>query len=110
MKTFLEMTRTLTATEQSLQWNAETNPDRAVPKGKTDPLLTPCPNCKGEDVTFMRFEHPGSPKFRGGPLRHNVDYYVQCTSCKMQTLPRKSKKLAAETWATGGKGNFIHTP
>lgn len=106
-RTFLSMTQQLTATEQSLEWNATRRPDQAAPKRATDPPLAPCRNCEGTDLVFVRFETPGMPITRGGSLRHNVDHYVRCNTCRMQTTPCTSKKLAAKMWADGGWGNFI---
>ena len=104
-RTLPSMTHLLDCSERSLQWNAERNPDRPAPKRATDPALAPCPNCGGTDLTFVRFETPG--KIVGNRITANLNHYVRCNNCLMQTIPRPSKKLAAKMWASDRDWVFI---
>jgi hypothetical protein len=95
-RTFISMTDLLIATERSLQWNAEREPDQPARPRATDPKLRPCLKCGATGAVFIKFQVPG--KVVGHRLTPNIDYFVRCNSCGCQTLPRPSKRLAADMW------------
>lgn len=103
-RTFLSMTRSLTSAEQGMRWNAERKPDAQLPPRAGDPTLAPC-ECGSADLVFMNCETPG--KIVGNRIMPKTRYYARCQSCNRQTIPRTSKKLAAQMWVAGGKGVFI---
>ena len=104
-RTFSSMVPALEGAEHSMRWSAERKANRAVPKRLTDPILAPCRNCGGTDLVFVRSETPG--KRIDNRVTANVYHYVHCNACRMRTLARPSKKLAAIMWAAGKVGVFI---
>jgi ribosomal protein L40E len=96
------MTALLTNAERSMRWNAERQTDRPEVSRARDPKLTHCRKCGSKDVVFMRFEAAG--KVSGNRITPNILHYVRCKACRYQTLPRKSKKLAADIWSVDTEG------
>jgi hypothetical protein len=102
---FSEIVQLLDGVERSLRWDHDRKPDRRFPPRATDPELGACPICSGVDLWFMRFEAAG--RVAGDRVTPIVSCYVQCRSCRAQTLPRSSKRLAANAWDRGGREIFV---
>ena len=102
---FTEIVPLLEGAERSLRWNHERKPDRRFPPRATDPELSACPICGALDLCFTRFEAAG--RVVAGRVTPIVNCYIQCRSCRARTLPRSSKRLAANAWDSGGREIFV---
>lgn len=95
-RTFLSMTAQLDRAEISMRWNASRLPDKPAQQRRTDPSLSPCPQCRARNAVFVRFEAPG--KLVGHAITPRVLYYVRCNGCGYGTIPVNGKRAATNLW------------